>query len=626
MKYLVYVAALLSPLWAGGLALAQQDPGPDIIAVFDPAVSMGDLTIGSQSTELDVKPGSSVLINTNDASCTGAGCQAELVYLRVTFDQFEMDIVNGGDVIGHLVFDNATAIIGGPVTMQNAGFGFIIPGGTRTSFTADLSGNIRGTAINAPAGSEGVTAGPILLSYTVQPFQALTINGTIPFVLSSTGSIDGDPVEFTLPGELALSGASGTVNTPFRNSPPTARAVVPASVSCGQAISLDGRTSSDPDGSADLTSFRWFADGVEVAQGSLASTTLASGTHSIVLQVSDKRGASDTDTKQVVVAGETAPVFTFVPPDITAAACGAVSLGQTTANSACGTNVQVTNNAPSFFPAGVTVVTWTATGSTGLTTTVTQRVTAPLNDNPACCPAGSNKIFGTPNNDNLIGTAGPDCILGGGGQDTIDGRGGNDIIGGGEGDDRLTGGDGDDLIEAGNGQDQLFGSAGNDSLLGGGGDDRIEGNEGNDQLSGGPGQDQLFGGNGNDSLRGDAGDDRLDGGAGDDFLDGGADHNQCTGGPGIDQVLACTQLDSSDQAPPNEGTNVCLCRPNKCTDCASQAQSCTAASGCASILQCVRNTPNCNLPHECSATCENGQSSAAIAAARNLGSCLGGCE
>lgn len=593
MKHLVSVAAILASFLAvGKVALAQEDPGPDIIAVFDPAVSMGDLTIGTESTDLAVVPGSSVLINTSDASCTGVGCRADLVYLRVGFERFETDIVSGGDVIGHLTFDNATVTIGGPVPMTNGGFGFVIPGGTQTSFTAVISGNIRGRVItNAPAGSLGATAGPVLLSFSVQPFQALSINGTIPFLLTSTGSIDGDPVEFTLPGELAIAGASGTANSPFRNSPPNAVANVPANATCGQSIALDGSGSSDPQGPADLVGFHWFSDGSSIAATQNASVTLAPGTHTVVLQVVDSRGASDTDQKQVVVAGEVPPTFTFVPPDVNAPACGMISLGPAaTAQSSCGLAVQVTNDAPAFFPAGVTTVTWTARSVSGLTSTATQRVTAPLNGNPDCCPSGSHRILGTSNNDNLIGTDGPDCIFGFGAQDTIDGRGGNDLISGGEGDDRIVGGDGNDLIEGNNGQDQLAGGNGNDRLLGGNGDDR------------------------------------LDGGAGDDWLDGGAHQNQCTGGPGADRIFSCTLLDASDQQPSGGAFNVCTCRPVKCTDCSSQVATCSSVNGCSGIIQCVRDTANCNLPHECSSVCESGATQAAITAARNLASCFGGCE
>src|SRR5262249_7910673 len=59
-------------------------------------------------------------------------------------------------------------------------------------------------------------------------------------------------------------------------------------------------------------------------------------------------------------------------------------------------------------------------------------VTVSLGDNPVCCPAGTNIILGTSNNDTLNGGAGRDCILGRGAQDTINGNGGDDLISGGD--------------------------------------------------------------------------------------------------------------------------------------------------------------------------------------------------
>ena len=168
-----------------------------------------------------------------------------------------------------------------------------------------------------------------------------------------------------------------------------------------------------------------------------------------------------------------APQFTFVPPDITTYNCGTVDLGTARAVDVCGPNaVTITNNAPAKLLPGTTTITWTARNSAGATVTATQQVTLILADDPACCPAGTNIILGTQNNDTLTGTAGPDCILGFGQQDTINGMGGVDYISGGGGDDILNGGAGNDVIFGGNGQDQISGDADNDVLFGNEGDGR----------------------------------------------------------------------------------------------------------------------------------------------------------
>ena len=240
----------------------------------------------------------------------------------------------------------------------------------------------------------------------------------------------------------------------------------------------------------------------------------------------------------------TAPVFTFVPPDFTSSTCGSLAIGTALATDNCGT-VTVTNNAPSRFFAGTTLVTWTARDSAGNTITATQRVTTVLGDDRSCCPPGTNVIVGTSNNDPLNGTSGADCILGLGGQDTINGNGGNDIISGGDGDDIINAGSGNDAVFGGTGQDQINGGIGDDSLYGADSDDTIHGDAGNDIIHGGNGQDHLFGDDGNDTLFGDDGDDTLTGGNGNDTLAGGGLHDTCTDTAGTNFVTTC-QSSASD--------------------------------------------------------------------------------
>lgn len=286
--------------------------------------------------------------------------------------------------------------------------------------------------------------------------------------------------------------------------------------------------------------YGWASPGVTIQQATQAVATgsFSVGTHVVTLSVS--RGSDvTTDTAIIKVVDSTPPVLN-VPPDVAAASCSAVSIGQATATDGCGNGaVTITNDAPASYRAGLRIVTWRATDQAGNQTTRTQRVLVGLGDNQACCPVGSHVVLGTPNNDTLTGTAGVDCILGKGAQDTIRGLGGDDIISGGDGDDLIEGGDGNDLIDGGPGQDTLRGQLGNDSLLGFAGDDQCYGGDGDDLLFGGDHQDRLFGENGNDTLYGDAGSDRLEGGPGNDTLNGGTSTDTCITGGGTDTVLAC---------------------------------------------------------------------------------------
>jgi Ca2+-binding RTX toxin-like protein len=234
----------------------------------------------------------------------------------------------------------------------------------------------------------------------------------------------------------------------------------------------------------------------------------------------------------------TAPLVVGTLPPVTVTSCSAGVLVPPPLASACGP-VTFSHNAPAILPLGTTIVTWKFTDALGNVVTAQQSVTTQLGDDATCCPAGTNIIIGTPNNDVITGTAGNDCIIALGGQDTVNGGGGDDFISGGEGNDILNGQAGDDRIYGGGGQDTLNGGDGADQLFGGSGDDQCFGGIGNDLLSGGDGQDTLNGEDGNDTLRGDNGDDRLSGGNGNDSLDGGGNNNACSGGSGTNTFVRC---------------------------------------------------------------------------------------
>ena len=514
----------------------------------------------------------------------------------MTLAPFSQDLVISGGPGGtaHVNFDSPTLMIVGPVPLQTDGLQFIVPVGTTVSFTATISGTatVGSDTVAIPsqlAGNELATSSPLLIGLDVGR-QLASLDGTFPFNFQATGTVDNVDVNVSLPGSVTVVG-SGL--SPFADVPPVAVATAPATVACGAPVTLDGSRSSDGNGVQDIVAYNWERpDGTLIASGKTVTVTLPSGSNVVVLHVVDTQGIEGTAQVTVNVGADTPPVFSSNTPTVVhAAACGSLTLTPPVATSPCGLPVTVTSNAPSFFRAGRTTVTWTARTSSGLTATFTQVVVAELGDDPACCPAGTHVIVGTSNDDVLVGTSGPDCIIGRGGQDTISGLGGDDIISGGDGDDHISGGPGNDIINGGSGQDH------------------ITGDDGNDDINGGPGDDTLDGGNGND------------------VLDGGGNNDHCTGGPGIDVFSRCIVVDTVDVPPgPTDTFDVCQCRPSKCQDCTAQARACQSTPGCPTIIGCVAATPGCNQPNECSLTCENGLSQQAITQAGLLSSCLGGCQ
>lgn len=95
----------------------------------------------------------------------------------------------------------------------------------------------------------------------------------------------------------------------------------------------------------------------------------------VTCTATDANNNTGTGTFTVKVQDTTAPVLT-VPADKTVEATGPqtlVELGQATADDSCPL-VTITNNAPTTFPVGTTVVTWTATDANGNTSTNDQRI------------------------------------------------------------------------------------------------------------------------------------------------------------------------------------------------------------------------------------------------------------
>ena len=140
----------------------------------------------------------------------------------------------------------------------------------------------------------------------------------------------------------------------------------------------------------------------------------------------------------------------------------------------------ITNDAPTVFPLGETIVTWTATDKFGNTSSSLQTISVQTCGND---PLSYNLIVGSEEDDILIGTTLSDLIFANGGDDIISGDKGNDCI---------LAGDGDDII---------FGNQGNDHISGQGGNDIIKGQSGEDFVFGGLGLDVIDGGDDIDTCK-----------------------------------------------------------------------------------------------------------------------------
>jgi hypothetical protein len=98
----------------------------------------------------------------------------------------------------------------------------------------------------------------------------------------------------------------------------------------------------------------------------------ALGTTSVIWTATDVNGNTSTCSQTIIVTDGTAPSIT-APADVAVCHGSVVTLGTATATDNCG-SVSLTNNAPSTFPIGTTVVTYTATDGSGNIATASQNV------------------------------------------------------------------------------------------------------------------------------------------------------------------------------------------------------------------------------------------------------------
>jgi gliding motility-associated-like protein len=121
------------------------------------------------------------------------------------------------------------------------------------------------------------------------------------------------------------------------------------------------------------------------------------GTTTVTWTVTDASGNVASATQLVTVVDQTAP-SAFAPANVTVASnsnCEAtdVELGLPNATDNCTNNLVVSNNAPTTYPLGSTIVTWTITDAAGNTTTVDQTVTVVDQTAPVVLLANTSLIL-----------------------------------------------------------------------------------------------------------------------------------------------------------------------------------------------------------------------------------------
>ncbi len=289
-----------------------------------------------------------------------------------------------------------------------------------------------------------------------------------------------------------------------------------------------------------------------------APDTFAVGETIVTWSAIDSSGNSANATQTITLIDTTAPAIE-TPNDIEIEASSPdeniITLVAPSTSDAV-SEVVVTNDAPTYFSLGETIVTWTATDEGGNTASSTQTITvvdttapelfAPsditidakslltpievgqgaaidlanseitiTNNAPFSFPLGETIVTWTAVDSfgNTVSTSQIINVQACGKEDSYY----NMIMGSPE-DDILYGTNVADLIFAEEGDDIVMGAKGNDCIFGGDGDDIIFGNEGSDNLTGG---------DGNDIIKGQSGDDVISGSFGIDVIDGGDDIDAC---------------------------------------------------------------------------------------------------
>ncbi|HEY5960343.1 MAG TPA: PKD domain-containing protein, partial [Polyangiaceae bacterium] len=351
--------SLVAFLAAGTAITSAAYARDDILISIDPTNSFVYMELDGHAADMGLVRGT-VSLATDTPFCIASPdhpCSYTVNLIRLDMVSFIVSTENGD----YLVAD-PYSVIQGPIDVVDSGLGIVIPAGA----TSQGGGNVSGPDIDS--GFRSNTQGlPVPLALKLDVSQQMF-------------QLEGEFVT-NIEGHQGIATVSASSMSPFVNLPPVANAGPDISVACPQNITLDASRSTDPNDS--LALFDWSVNGVSVgsisaSSGSSVSVPFTTGTYDVTLAAFDTFGGRGVDHLNVTVT-DPKPEFSFVPGDVVTTSCGALNIGRAQAPDPCGKGAAtITNNAPASFPVGVTLVTWTATSSSGQKSTALQRVQVDL--------------------------------------------------------------------------------------------------------------------------------------------------------------------------------------------------------------------------------------------------------